>query len=347
MNIWFDILTPKQFLFFSYMVNNLSNEHTVICTGRRYRELENLTKIHKTKLNVIGRHGGVEREEKLRSSVARIAQLQKFILKKNIDLTISFCSPEAARVSFGLGIKHIAFSDSPHIIHTMKLCIPLVQKLLIPAYIPRSAFTRYGIESQHIVTYKAIDAAVILLQHNTSNNPTLFTHSRHKTILFRMAEEQSAYIQTENNMRQILSALVSEISEANIVVLPRYTDQIKNLQKLFGNNVKILTKSYNSKDLLSSIDLFIGSGGTMTAESALMGIPTISTNTISNYIERLLVRQGILFRATTPDQAVNMTKKLLQRSHEPYMIKARKLVQEMEDPYPILKKTIEVLMKTK
>ena len=43
--------------------------------------------------------------------------------------------------------------------------------------------------------------------------------------------------------------------------------------------------SYDGKHLLNNTDIFIGSGGTMTAESALMGIPTISYNAVPNIIE--------------------------------------------------------------
>ena len=40
----------------------------------------------------------------------------------------------------------------------------------------------------------------------------------------------------------------------------------------------------------NNTDVFvIGSGGTMTAESALLGIPTISYNAIPNIIENYLI----------------------------------------------------------
>ena len=56
------------------------------------------------------------------------------------DIAISFCSPEAARISFGFGIKHIAFCDSPHANAVMRLTLPLIQKLLIPSPIPKKEF---------------------------------------------------------------------------------------------------------------------------------------------------------------------------------------------------------------
>ena len=40
----------------------------------------------------------------------------------------------------------------------------------------------------------------------------------------------------------------------------------------FGRKAKIVKMSYDGKHLLKNTDVFIGSGGTMTAESALLGI---------------------------------------------------------------------------
>ncbi len=48
--------------------------------------------------------------------------------------------------------------------------------------------------------------------------------------------------------------------------------------------------SFDGKYLLNNTDMFIGSGGTMTAESALMGVPTISYNAVPNIVENFLVK---------------------------------------------------------
>ena len=50
--------------------------------------------------------------------------------------------------------------------------------------------------------------------------------------------------------------------------------------------------SFDGKYLLNNTDIFIGSGGTMTAESALMGVPTISYNAVPNIVENFLVKKS-------------------------------------------------------
>ena len=147
MKIWIDILTPKQLLFSEPIVERLEKKHDILCTSREYHEVSKLSKIRHFKLIFVGKHGGKDKKSKLKASIERIEKLSNRIKKFEPDLVISFGSPEAARISFGLGIKHIMFCDSPHANAVMKLTLPLIQKLLIP-YLENSFFDiTYGISN--------------------------------------------------------------------------------------------------------------------------------------------------------------------------------------------------------
>ena len=143
------------------MIKRVKKNHTVLCTSRDYQQVTQLAKIRGLKLIIIGKHGGSRRDDKLNASLHRAKSLSLRIKKFSPDITVSCCSPEAARVSYGLDIPHVCFSDSPHATAVMRLVIPLVQKLLIPWIITKKEFTKFGIDSKDIINYKAIDAAVI------------------------------------------------------------------------------------------------------------------------------------------------------------------------------------------
>ncbi|KFM17941.1 Lipid-A-disaccharide synthase related glycosyltransferase protein [Marine Group I thaumarchaeote SCGC AAA799-P11] len=162
MKIWIDILTPKQLLFSEPIIEKLGKKHEILCTSREYGEVKKLAKIRRINLIFIGKHGGKNKTSKLEASIDRMNKITKKIKQFSPDLTISFASPEAARISFGLGVKHIAFCDSPHADAVMRLTIPLIQKLLIPKIISKKEFTKYGIESKNIISYNSIDAAVTI-----------------------------------------------------------------------------------------------------------------------------------------------------------------------------------------
>ena len=92
----------------------MEKNHTVLCTSRDYNQVTQLAKIRNLKLVTVGKHGGLKRHSKLNASLHRAKLLSVRIKEFSPDITISSCSPEAARVSYGLNIDHICFSDSPH-----------------------------------------------------------------------------------------------------------------------------------------------------------------------------------------------------------------------------------------
>ena len=312
----------------------------MLCTSRNYREVVDLAKIKKVNLRLIGKHGGSTKEGKLHSSIQRMEHLLDLITKFSPDLTISFCSPEAARISYGIGIKHIAFSDSPQAEAVMRLSVPLVQKLLIPWVIPKNEFVKYGISKKDIIHYKAIDASVIVREK--SKIKSVNVNQSKKTIVIRPEESEAAYILGKTESDNIIHEASKESESHNIVVLARYISQKNRLKEKFGDKVIIMDKVVDGKSLLNITDLFIGSGGTMTAESALMGVPTISYDAVPNYIEKYLVRIGLVKRETNPKKIAILIKKMLN-DDKVNRKKAKTILDSMEDPYLKLVEVIRTI----
>jgi predicted glycosyltransferase len=340
LKIWIDILTPKQLLFSEPIVEKLSKNHKILCTSRNYGEITKLAKIRNFDLKIIGKHGGKDKKSKLEASLDRMSKLSEKIKKFSPDITISYCSPEAARVSFGLGIKHVAFCDSPHADAVMRLTLPLIQKLFIPNVIPKIEFSKYGIKKQDIIPYKSIDAAITIKRKIDESEKLPFKKNKRKNILIRMEEEHASYVLKTSKILSIIKNLIKDFENENIVILARYPNQIKNLQNKFGKKVKVVKMSFDGKHLLNNTDVFIGSGGTMTAESALLGIPTISYNAVPNIIENHLVKKRIVKRETNPDKITNYINKKFTTSKKEHKKRVKKIVSEMEDP---IKKLVDEL----
>ena len=338
MKIWFDILTPKQLVFFEPLIKQLRKKHQILCTSRDYLQVTNLAKIRKLDIVIVGKHGGAKKEDKLLANLERMNCLFKIIKKFKPELTISFCSPDASRISFGMGVKHIAFCDSPHADAVMKLSIPLIQKLLIPWIIPKNEFIRFGIDKKNIITYKSIDAAITIKRKSQNQRISLKKNNK-KNILIRMEESEAAYSSKSTKIIPIVKKIIEKFNEENIIILGRYSEQIHELKNLFGNKVQILDMSYDGKILLENTDIFIGSGGTMTAESALLGIPTISYNAMPNLVEKYLVKTKIITRESNPSKIAKLIKKLIDKPDNQTKKKAEKLLDSMENPH---KKLIKI-----
>ena len=341
MKIWIDILTPKQLLFSEPIVEKLGKKHDLLCTSRDYEEVSKLAKIRDFNLIFVGKHGGGDKKTKLKASIDRMEKLSTKIRTFSPDIVISFCSPEAARIAFGLGIKHVAFCDSPHAEAVMRLTLPLIQKLLIPFTIPKKEFSKYGIDKKNIIQYKAIDAFVTIQRKIDQKAKLPFKNNNRKNILIRAVEEEASYTSKSSKIIPIIKKIEREYENDNIVVLGRYTKQIKNLQKIIGKKVKIVKMTYDGKHLLKNTDIFIGSGGTMTAESALMGIPTISYNAVPNIIENFLVKKYLIRRETNPNKISNYIKKIFESTNNQNQERAERIRKQMENPIEKLIKIIK------
>jgi len=342
LKIWFDILTPKQYLFFGYFIQKLRKQHKIVSTSRKYQQVNGIRKFGSINPIIIGKHGGKNNVNKLLASLDRTKLLTNKIEKLNPDLLISFCSPEASRVAFGLGIPHIAFSDSPHAEAVMRLSLPYAAKLLTPWIIPKSDFEGFGINRKNIISYKAIDAGIIIKNYQKNKQKKI---NRKKIIVIRPEESEAAYITKKSKTIKIIKKIVDKFPEEQKIVLSRYKGQTENLRKIFGSDICLFSKPVNGKELLNNTDCFIGSGGTMTAEAGLLGIPTISLNTIPNRIEDFLVKKRIIVRSENPEK---ISKEVFQSLNNLQIIKkrkenARKIVTTFEDPYQVLLKTMRTL----
>jgi uncharacterized protein len=334
LNIWFDILTPKQVMFFRRAAALLRNSgHDVLCTSRNYREAVELARLKKLDLKLVGSHGGADRYDKLCESANRTYALAEIIKQFEPNVAVTFSSPEGSRVAFGLGIRHIGFNDSPHAEAVAKLTVPLTSKLYCPWVIPHSAWLRYGIARKNVVHYRALDPAA-WLKHPEENIQEIKYDK--KMILLRLEESKASYItDKKNNTRKMIDSFVNELWRlANIVILCRYEDQIAEVESRYGDKVQVLRKVVDGTDLVKSTHLFIGAGGTMTAEAALLGRPTISIAPIQFYIEKYLVKSGLVKKAIDSRSLIRLGKKMI--SDERYIGAQRKraarILGIMEDP---------------
>ena len=329
-------------MFFEYFIQKLRKHHKIVCTSRKYEQVNGIIKFGSINPIIIGKHGGKNNVNKLLASLNRSKLLTKKIEKYRPDLLISFCSPEASRVSYGLDIPHIAFSDSPHAKAVMKLSLPYVTKLLTPWIIPKKDFEIFGINYKNIIHYRAIDAGVIIRDYKQNKQKK---RNAKKKILIRPEESEAAYITKKSKTIKIIKKIVEKFPDEQKIVLSRYKEQTNELKKIFGTNISLLSKPVNGRELLTNIDCFIGSGGTMTAESGLLGIPTISLNAVPNKIEDFLVKKRIIVRSENSNE---ISREIYQSLNNIQIIKkrkenAKKLVASFEDPYQILLKTMKSL----
>jgi len=340
LRVWADILTPKQVLFFAPLVEKLRSEGCdVLATSRRYRELEPLAKMQGLDLTFVGERGGSSPKEQLVASTERLREMIPLIDEFKPTVALSVASSVCARVSFGLGIKHVAVNDSPHSMVAGKLALPLTHHLLCPWVIPFHEWEVYGLKRDRITRYRALDPAA-WLKRRARGGPTPTLDRRKKTITIRLEESFAPYMAgTDRSWNDaVLDALAKGFPDCNLVALCRYAEQLEHVEREFGSLYTVPREVVDGHSLLESTDVFVGMGGTMTAESALMGVPTVSTFQGSPlYTERYLRSAGLLAKTKDPKRLVSLVATLLKaRSRQDLLHRAKRVLDSMEDPIEVV-----------
>jgi uncharacterized protein len=344
MRAWVDLLTPKQILFFRPVIEELRSAGIeVLATSRRYREVGPLAERAGLALEYVGDRGTRGPEDQLLAATRRQADMIPIIQQFRPAVAVSIASAVCARVAFGLGIRHVAVNDSPHSEVAGRLSIPLSYHLLCPWVIPYSAWAKFGIPRKRVSTYRALDPAA-WLKRDPLGGPVPRLDGRKKTITVRVQESDAPYLAKADMTwtDKLLSALIDEYPDSNIVALCRYDYQVEEVKGKFGSKCIVPDEVVDGQGLLASTDLFIGMGGTMNAEAALSGVPTISAFQGSLYTDRYLESKGLVVQALTVPALKSQAKRLLDESRKAeHAKKAKRVLDSMEDPVPKICRSIE------
>jgi len=352
MKVWLDILTPKQANFLGELQRRLDTAGLkTFTTTREYREVNELLQLKGMKAVPVGRHGGERLKDKLIESSNRISALAKVVEEQQIDLAISFSSPEAARVAYGLKIPHYCVSDSPHAEAVSRLTVPLSVKLFTPWLIPLNAWTRYGIKPRDLVRYRALDPIAWVPHYKADPRvvDSLNLDVSKPIVIVRTPEEYASYLSDRN--RSIASKVTETVAklidvngnEAQIVILPRYDAQVERFERRFGSRAIIPKHIVDAISLMRMSSVFLGGGGTMTAEAALLGVPVISYYPGEpTFVERFLMKYGLVERILDSGRIAQRTNAICksQDFREYCQRKSARLVDSMEDPLRVIVRKI-------
>jgi len=271
MKIWIDFINTPQVSFFFFFIREFKkNNHQIILTCRDSGNTIELLKQQEFDYQLIGKKVGKGFLQKLLFFPKRIYLLYSFMSKNKPDVAASqssFYQPIVARL---LGIPCLYTNDNEHAKGNFAGFI-FAKKVFLPVALSTEKFTRKWPLRSKISFYPSVKEAIYL-----SQQPDLLQHiSGNKTTIYFRPEPWSAqyYKGPLNFFGETLLALAKEY---NIIILPRDSNQAAHYQQEKFSQLKVAEKPLNLKDIISDCKLFIGAGGSMTRELAVLGIPVIS-----------------------------------------------------------------------
>ncbi len=237
-------------------------------------------------------------EAKLIASAERVRELAELVMERRHEITASIAkhSVEAPRVSFGLGIPHVQLVDNEHAEKQNRLTLSLCERIVVPEATDVRELIRQGAERSRLVRFRG----VFEYEHLRDFKPDPSVISGYglkprEYVLYRPPPTGASYCPGEDLTESYLRELGRRYT---LVVVPRTEAQVGGA--LCVRSADTLSLSYFARAVLSG-------GGTMTREAALMGTCSISLYSGRMLgVDRWLISEGVLFRATSPEEAVEL-----------------------------------------
>ncbi len=300
MNIWFDISNSPHVNMFYYLMKELEGEgHTITITSRPLANTVTLLDKRELRHTVIGEHYGKNIYKKIMGYPIRVLQLKRFLKRQKPDIAISQSSFHSPVVALLLGIPSIYMNDNEHAMGNIPAFI-CASRILIPEFLNINKIKKQGARHSKIISYPGVKEGIYLWQSYLSNEPHFPTNKEgSKTIYIRPEPHTAQYYKAELNFLDDI--IVSLKERFKIVILTRDKEQVNHYRILRFAGVEVPDKPSLFNDIAKDCLLFIGAGGTMTREMAVIGIPTISVYQDELLdVDQYLIKLGLMQHLPKP-----------------------------------------------
>lgn len=332
MKIWIDFINTPQVSFWVPFIKEFKKEnHQVILTCRDSGNTIELLKQQGLDYQIIGKRVGNGLLQKLLFFPKRLFNLYSFIRKSKPDIAASQSSFYQPIVSRILRIPCLYTNDNEHAKGNL-FGFRFATKVILPIALSNEYFiTKWPLKSK-ISFYPSVKEAIYLSQQPE----LLLLISGNKSMIYFRPEPWSAqyYDGPLNFFDETLLLLASEYK---IMVLPRDNNQADHYRQAKFNNIAVAGEPLNLKDIVSDCLLFIGAGGSMTRELAVLGIPVVSIYQAEILcVDKYLVDKGQM--KIKPDVTYEEIKTILKR--ETVINNDLSVLNEGKESYRIIKNLI-------
>lgn len=276
MKIWFDLSNSPHINLFARMIRDLEAEgHEVVITCRPLANTIDLLDLHRLRYKVVGVHYGGNLKMKLLGFPIRVWQLFRYLKGKHIDVAISqssFHSPVVARL---LGVRSIYMNDNEHAMGNIPAFVS-ASRIMVPEFLADEKLRKQWANVHKVVHYPGVKEGIYLweLDEQLSRKRRTAAPKERPTVYIRPEPWTAQYYKGSRNF---LDDLILGIKDkTRVIVLPRGKAQGVHYREQQFAGVEVVDTALDIADVAPDCDLFVGAGGTMTREMAVLGIPTVS-----------------------------------------------------------------------
>jgi len=299
MNIWFDISNSPHINMFYALIAQLEHEgHTIFITSRPLANTIDLLDQKGMPHHIVGKHYGKNILGKLMGYPIRVIQLWKYLKDKKIDLAVSQSSFHSPLVAQLLGVPSVYTNDNDHALGNLPSFF-FATKILLPERFNLNGFSASALISRKISYYPGVKEGIYLWRMSKSKKIRDDSSKTSRMKLYIRPEPSTA--QYYNGKQNFLDDVINDLSSRfNIFILPRSQEQSNHYLGNSFKNISVAEKPISFEEIANNCDLFIGAGGSMTRELAMIGIPTISVYQGELLeVDKLLIENDLMLHTNT------------------------------------------------
>jgi predicted glycosyltransferase len=275
MRIWFDLSNSPHINFFYSLIRDLEKEHEIIITCRPLANTIDLLQLFDLPFKVVGRHYGKRLSSKLLGYPIRVLQLYQYLKTRKPDVAISHSSFHSPLVARLLGCRSIYLNDNEHAVGNVPAFLA-ANTIMIPEFLEKERVLKQGASDDKILQYPGVKEGIYLwqLESQIKGLRSSSSDSEKKIVVVRPEPWTAQYYKGALNfMDSLLEGLKDKIK---VLVIPRGEAQAEHYRKTTFSGLDVLDKPLELMEIANRCCMFIGAGGTLTREMAVLGIPTIS-----------------------------------------------------------------------
>lgn len=275
MRFWIDIATAPQATFFSPIVAELERRgHETVITMWDRGQTRDLTLAIWP--HAIGVGTGFSQSILTKGTAIwdRARRLMRHVRPAAPDVALSHNSYAQIVAGRALRIPTVTAMDYEYQ-PANHLGFRLAHQIILPEAIPFAAVRRFGASPARVMRYSGLKEEITLssFRPQADFRASIGMNEERPLITVRPPAEGALYHRHGNpELDALLQRLAT--SAAQVLVSPRTRTQGDQLDEVPG--LTVLRRSVSGPDLLFHSDLFIGAGGTMTREAAILGTTTYS-----------------------------------------------------------------------
>jgi len=271
MTIWIDLANSPHVTFMRPFIKRFEKDGVpVVITARDYGNTIELLQQERWLFREVGGHGGKKTLTKMLSFVDRLRLLRRVLREVQPKVSFSQSSFYSPLVASSLRIPFVYTNDNEYARGNLTSRLPGGVAIYPEAL--RASIDAQLFVGDNAVFYQGVKEAIYLSQASKGS----FSSSGKKVFFYRPEPWLAQYHKANPEFSLIIIAALHELGEVKVISRDATQREYYSSALEGQRNVEILQTVVTLEDIVSTGAAFIGSGGTMCRELALLGVPTVS-----------------------------------------------------------------------